>query len=60
MTSEEATAIACSIRRHFGADAENYVRQNIQYFEDPSPNEPAALAWREVLCALNDLPDPPD
>jgi hypothetical protein len=55
MTPQDAVAIASSIRRHLGEDAENYVRNNIAYFEAPPANLPAAVAWQDVLVALKEL-----
>jgi len=55
MTPQDATAIASSIRRHLGKDAESYVRKNIAYFETPPANKPATVAWQDVLVALKEL-----
>ncbi len=55
VTPQEASAVASAIRRHFGADAENFVRKNIRYFQAAPSNVPASEAWQEVLVALTML-----
>ncbi len=55
MTPQEAAAVASAIRRHLGADAENFVRKNIRYFQAAPANKAASEAWQEVLVALTML-----
>jgi len=48
----DAAAVAVLMRRHYGAEAEEFVRKQIRQFEKDPLRTKASEAWRRVLEAL--------